>query len=1160
MFSIMGGFLILIAVLVSLFVPFAALHWLFSGASRLNELYDRFRDFKPDRQRDVIARLEARIEALEARVRPDGESAPAPESLAEAIGRGESVEGVTSAETPSPVEAAAKAAPTPEPAAERPEPIPPASPEPRSAKADPSPASAPPVPELLSKPSALARLKREFSRAAGGKGTEATGSAPGRLRAAEWESRIGRSWLNVIGVVVLVVGVVLLIGYSLRYLGPPGRVAIGFATGTALLLGGWWLEKLERYRAFSLAPIGGGWALAYFTAYAAHNVEAARIIANPLWALPLMVAVAAGMIWHSFRYASQIVTGLAYGLAYFAVVLSPLTGFSLFASSLLGVSLVAVLRVVPWYHLGTAGIAGTYVCFFLWMESSAAGQAGLAAPGAFTTSIAVLAFYWAMFSVAAFVRKPSTRTEEFAVLVLSAANTVGFFSLAVWVVRTTHPGELYVLTLLGGSAYVVLSYLLRVARLHLTFLLNALTAAVLFAVTVPLALPQLELSRDWLALPWAIEAAIVLVLGFRLKEIALRLAGYLLCGFVLVAVFGVNLQGDPEGRQLVLWLTVPTVIAFFFTVFEKLQRSAGKQDVRPQAAPLALVFGYGATALLATFLWLEVSKAYVAIAWLISGMVFVEIGLRASRAHVRFQGYLLCGLALGASIFINLLDPGLERSDPDLRTWAIVGVCVSLFYLLYARLKRPLKSKLFWPNEGSVVEGASYAGAVLLAALLAKKLDADLVGLAWILAGVVSFEAGMRWSRLHLRYQAYGFAAISVAALLLVNLYGLIALPGDAVPLRLPVVGTAVALLYYLFARLAVLSRRDQALTTHERTWAALPSYAATALLVVLAWVELNSVAVVVAWILLALILYEVGGWLRQPALKLQAHVLAVMSFGRLFFANFTAFGDVSGLSHRVLSVTPVVAIFYYLRNALGQDSASAAASPLCRYMPQLYSYGAAIALVVLARFEFGRGGAMLAWAPLALVFLLLGTQFKDRDFRIQSYVIALLTFVRSWATNLSLVGSFYGIPERIATTSVAIAAFLAATFFCLWKREVFAGFAGKANLFQRIDGNARVLFSFLATALLAVLLAYEVDKDWLTMAWALEAFVVLALGFVTLERSFRIYGLALLLICLLKLVVMDMQGAETLYRIFSFIVVGVILLLISFGYTRYQETIRRYL
>jgi hypothetical protein len=154
--------------------------------------------------------------------------------------------------------------------------------------------------------------------------------------ASDWEGRFGRLWLNVIGVVVLVVGIVLLIGYSLRYLGPSGKVATGLAVGAALLGAGWMLERLERYRAFARALLGGGWALGYFTVYAAHNVEAAKIIDDPLWAMTVLFLVASGMIVHSFRYRSQVVTGLAYGLAFFAIAISPVSTYSLGAVALLG--------------------------------------------------------------------------------------------------------------------------------------------------------------------------------------------------------------------------------------------------------------------------------------------------------------------------------------------------------------------------------------------------------------------------------------------------------------------------------------------------------------------------------------------------------------------------------------------------------------------------------------------------------------------------------------------------------------------------------------------------------------------------------------------------------------------------------------------------------
>jgi uncharacterized membrane protein len=79
-------------------------------------------------------------------------------------------------------------------------------------------------------------------------------------------------------------------------------------------------------------------------------------------------------------------------------------------------------------------------------------------------------------------------------------------------------------------------------------------------------------------------------------------------------------------------------------------------------------------------------------------------------------------------------------------------------------------------------------------------------------------------------------------------------------------------------------------------------------------------------------------------------------------------------------------------------------------------------------------------------------------------------------------------------------------------------------------------------------------------MAWTVEGFLLLAMGFGVRERSLRLSGLALLLVCLVKVFLVDLRGVETLYRIFSFIVLGVILLLVSFGYTRYRSVVRRYL
>ncbi len=78
------------------------------------------------------------------------------------------------------------------------------------------PKPAPPPPSLLAK--LRERMQEQASRE-------------------EWEAIVGGSWLNKVGVFVLVIGLALFLGYSFTMLGPAGRIAIGFVLSAAILIG-----------------------------------------------------------------------------------------------------------------------------------------------------------------------------------------------------------------------------------------------------------------------------------------------------------------------------------------------------------------------------------------------------------------------------------------------------------------------------------------------------------------------------------------------------------------------------------------------------------------------------------------------------------------------------------------------------------------------------------------------------------------------------------------------------------------------------------------------------------------------------------------------------------------------------------------------------------
>jgi uncharacterized membrane protein len=81
-----------------------------------------------------------------------------------------------------------------------------------------------------------------------------------------------------------------------------------------------------------------------------------------------------------------------------------------------------------------------------------------------------------------------------------------------------------------------------------------------------------------------------------------------------------------------------------------------------------------------------------------------------------------------------------------------------------------------------------------------------------------------------------------------------------------------------------------------------------------------------------------------------------------------------------------------------------------------------------------------------------------------------------------------------------------------------------------------------------------------LTICWSLYAFVVLGLGFILRERTYRLLGLMILGTAIARVFLVDVWQFETIYRILSFLVLGAVLLIIGFLYNRLAETLRRWL
>jgi len=74
-----------------------------------------------------------------------------------------------------------------------------------------------------------------------------------------------------------------------------------------------------------------------------------------------------------------------------------------------------------------------------------------------------------------------------------------------------------------------------------------------------------------------------------------------------------------------------------------------------------------------------------------------------------------------------------------------------------------------------------------------------------------------------------------------------------------------------------------------------------------------------------------------------------------------------------------------------------------------------------------------------------------------------------------------------------------------------------------------------------------------LSILWALYASIMTGIGIVRRIRAARLFGILMLGLTILKVFLMDLSGLSTVYRIASFIVLGLLLLGVSYFYNRFK-------
>jgi hypothetical protein len=894
----------------------------------------------------------------------------------------------------------------------------------------------PPRPSSLSTPIEAHRKEPQFSLTQ----PAASGWFDSVKKGFNLEEALGANWLNKIGIIILVFGVAFFLAYQLRQVGPAGKVLVGTLVSAVLLAGGIFFERKPRYKLIGRGAIGGGWALAFFVAYATYHVPATRIFSSQTPSLLLMLLIAGGMVLHTLRYRSQVVSGLAFLLAFSTLTISQVTVYSLVAGVILALGLVVIAGRVQWFELEIFGIVAAYLNHWWWLRRiiEPMGVHKHNFPE-FLASAAIVLLYWAIFRVSYILRHCDKRQEKVST-VAALLNSVGLLALLKY--QSVHPEWAFRALLAIGTIELVLGILPVTRRRRTAFLILATIGVTLVVAAMPF-----HFSGGRLDALWLLESETLLLSGVFVSEIHFRRLGMISAVLVPIYLlsgnagwlFGLRYYGLPASRDIHLAILCLVAACVFF---------ANSHIVAPRWPVLfEHVFdrtmmhrsSFVGAFLLFVGAWAAFPLQVTALAWSAVGLTLLWLGRRLKLEQLPFEAHFFFACALFATLFSNL--PSNLHWGHISQRWLTVSFIAGLFYLASV-----------WSRTGT--------------------------------------EA---WPQI-------------------VNM-----LPG-----------------------------------TYR--------WAASVLLLLLAYYALRPLSLAPAWVVLGLVLGEIGFTRQLSDLRAQGSLTLACAFVAIFFVNLNADAQIVGVSMRLLTVAPVALALYY-------EYFRFESAPIDSLLERRFHLGAGaawcgtIAVVALLRFELSPDWVAAGWAFIA--FLLAGVAWwSARElFLAQCLVLALGATFRGTLHNLYersyLPGPFWH--SRTICTSVTAALLFATLSFAFPLRHRFEESDARHRQHAVLRRPEQMLF-FLPLGLVAALLAVTLRRGLVTVGWSALGVLVFLFALWVHERSFRLAGLGLLLLAVSKIIVVDVWELSPRDRYLTFITLGSALLLVSFLYSRYRDAIWRYL
>ena len=226
------------------------------------------------------------------------------------------------------------------------------------------------------------------------------------------------------------------------------------------------------------------------------------------------------MVAHTLRYRSQVVTGLAFLLAFLTVTISHSNVYSLTAGAVLAAALVVIVGRMQWFELEVFGILASYLNHYLWLRPIIEPMQGKRHPFAgVPASAGILVLYWLIFRMSYVFRSPREQRQERISTAAALLEHISAAGAAEVPVSASGVGILGAAGDWRGRGRAI-GQLPATRRRRTAVIVLCTLGVVLLIAAFPFRYSGTRLSVLWLA-----EAEALLLIGVWTKEVVFRRLG-----------------------------------------------------------------------------------------------------------------------------------------------------------------------------------------------------------------------------------------------------------------------------------------------------------------------------------------------------------------------------------------------------------------------------------------------------------------------------------------------------------------------------------------------------------------------------------------------------------------------------------------------------------